>query len=299
MILQASWTALFNSLTVVNESDNSNIASFTGAMDFKANLNVKMMQLNQPLGFLLMANSLKELTIIHQPHNFGGTLLYPTNKVGCLVWSGPNATPIVLNHQSALQSVQAIIVPSTTDIRGCLTVNALAALATPAADGLVNLEGLNSFFPAPFLRNAILLVDLSSPLTLVLMGQAAREEHVHNHSEDKGFNKEDINAHLKIFYLWCLGVHQGQVAETRFSIAPDDGEISEWSACLHRDYILPSLSTASATPASMADTFDIHCSIAAGISCSYKEAENQNKLQCKQLDYIKEKVAKKKNKAKK
>ncbi len=116
-----------------------------------------------------MANDSKEVTIIHQPHNFGGTLLHPTDKVGCLVGMGPNATPVVLNHCSALQSIQ-VIVPSITDIRACLTVDALAALATPATDGLVNLEGLNSFFPAPFLRNAILSVDSSSPLALVLAG---------------------------------------------------------------------------------------------------------------------------------
>ena len=78
MILQTSWTALLNLLTSVNESDNRNIAGFTGAMDFEANLDVKMPQLNQPLGFLLVVNDPKEVTIIHHPHNFGGTLLHPT-----------------------------------------------------------------------------------------------------------------------------------------------------------------------------------------------------------------------------
>ncbi len=169
MILQASWTAFFNLLFAVNKSGNRNLPGFTGGMDFEANLNVKMTRLNQPLSFLLVVNDSKEVTIIHQPHNFGGTLLHPTDKVRCLVRTGPNATPIVLNHQSALQSVQAIV-PSITDIRACLTVNVLAALATPAADGLVNLKGLNSFFPAPFLCNAILSADSSSPLALVLTG---------------------------------------------------------------------------------------------------------------------------------
>ncbi len=106
-------------------------------------------------------------------------------------------------------------------------VDALAALATPAADGLINLEGLNSFFPVPFLCNAILATDSSSSLALVLMGRAAQEEHVPNQSKDKGFDKEDINAHLKTFYLWCLSVHQGQVAETCLFVAPDDDRISE------------------------------------------------------------------------
>jgi hypothetical protein len=257
-----------------------------------------MTQLNQNLGFLLVANNLKEVTIIHHPHNIGGTLLCPTDKVGCLVGTGPNSTPVVLNHRSALESVQAIV-PPITDIGACLKVDALAALATPATDRLVNLEGLNCFFPAPFLRNAILLADSSSPLALVLADQAAQEEHVHNHSEDKGFDRDNIDAHLETFYLWCLGVHQGQVEETCFSIAPDDGDISEWSARCHHNYIHLSLSTASAAPASAVDTTNILLSIAAGMSRSYEEAENQNKFQCKQLDYIKEKDTKKKNKAKK
>jgi hypothetical protein len=141
-------------------------------MDFEANLDIEMMHLNQPLGFLLVANDPKDVTIIHHPHNFGGTLLCPTSKVGCLVRTGPNATPIVLNHRSALQSVQAIVL-SIIDIGACLTVDALAALATLAAGRLVNLEGLNSFFPGSFLRNVILLADSSSPLALVLPGQAA------------------------------------------------------------------------------------------------------------------------------
>ena len=49
----------------------------------------------------------------------------------------------------------------------------------------------------------------------------------------------------------------------------------------------------------MADTANLLCSIAARMSRSSEEAENQNKLQREQLNYIKEKDGKKKNKAKK
>ncbi len=101
------------------------------------------------------------------------------------------------------------------------------------------------------------------------------------------------------FYLWCLGVHQGQVPETRFAVAPDNKELSRWSTRLHREHILPSLSAAAAVPASTEDTADLLCLIAAGMSCSTKEAENQNKIQRKQLNFIKEKKSKKKNKAEK
>jgi ABC-type branched-subunit amino acid transport system substrate-binding protein len=47
------------------------------------------------------------------------------------------------------------------------------------------------------------------------------------------------------------------------------------------------------------DTADLLRSLAAGISHTSEEAKHQNKIQCKQLNYIKEKDAKKKNTAEK
>jgi len=79
MILHTSWKALFTALNAVNESGNWNIAPFTDAMDTGANLKVKMTRLSQLLGLLLIANNSKEVSIIHHPHNFGGTLLRPAN----------------------------------------------------------------------------------------------------------------------------------------------------------------------------------------------------------------------------
>jgi hypothetical protein len=208
MIHQASWKALFNLLTTVNESGIRNIASFTGAINFKANFDKKMTQLNQAYSFLLVANSTREITILHNLHNFGRTLLHPTDKVGCLVRMGPTAISIIVDHRAPLCSVQEIV-PSIEDIGNCPTVNALAALPTPADDGsLINLEVLCSFFPAPFLNNGILAMDLPSPLTLILAGRAAQEEHIYKHGMVKGFNKADVNAHVKLFYLWCIEVHQ-------------------------------------------------------------------------------------------
>ncbi len=123
-------------------------------MDFKANPELKMTQLNQAYSFLLMANSTREVTILHNPYNFGRNLLYPTDKVGCLVGKGSSAFPIIVNHQAALCFIQ-VTVPPSGDITNCLTVDNLAALPTPfvTCQGLSNLEGLSSFFPAPFLCN--------------------------------------------------------------------------------------------------------------------------------------------------
>jgi hypothetical protein len=217
-------------------------------MDFNANPELKIARLNQAYNFLLMANGTREVTILHNPYNFGGTLLCSTDKMGCLVGKGSSAFPVIVNHQAALHSIP-VTVPPSGDITNCLTVNNLAALPTSTAThhGLFNLESLSSFFPAPFLCNAILTADLASSLALILAGRVAQEEHIRKHSGDKGFNEGIVNAHVKLFSLWCIGVHQeGQVEESRFSIAPDDRELLAWSARLHQEHILPSLKSASA-----------------------------------------------------
>jgi hypothetical protein len=141
--------------------------------------------------------------------------------------------------------------------------------------------------------------DSPSPIKLIVAARVAREAHVHAHNGEEEFNKGNVHAHVELFSLWCLGVHQGKVAETRFSLAPDDNKLADWSACLHRNNILPSVMTTGTLPASLEDTAAILRSLAAGISCTSKEAENQNKLQRKQLDYIKAKDTKKKNKVEK
>jgi hypothetical protein len=298
MILYASWKTLFTALNAVNESGNRNIAGFTSAMDAEVNLEVQMTRLTQPLGLLLIANNSKEVSIIHHQHNFGGTLLRPTHKVGCLVGMGPNATSVVLNHWSALSPVIAVV-PPIGDIKACLTAEALAVLPIPRPRGVVNLKGINCFIPAPFLRNTILSADSFASLALVIAGRVARDNHVRDHNEDKGFSEANIDAHMDHFYLWCLGVQQGQVPKTRFAVTPDDDKLLGWSTRLHHEHILPSLSAAAAVPASTEDTTDLLRLIVAGMSCSKEEAENQNKIQCEQLDFIKEKEAKKKNKAEK
>jgi hypothetical protein len=300
MTLHASWNALFNLLTTVNKSVNQNIAGFTGMMDFNANPKLKMFQLNQDYNFLLVANSTREVTILHNPYNFGRTLLCPTDKVGCLVGKGPSAFLVIVNNQASLCSIQ-VTVPPAGDITNCLTIDNFAALPTPTATrrGPSNLNGLSSFFPAPFLCNAILAEDSASPLALILAGRAAREEHIPKHGRDKGFDEGIVNAHVELFSLWCIEVHKGQLEESCFSIAPDNKELVVWSARLYREHILQSLELASAVPPSTTDTTNLLQSLAAGITRTTKEAKLQNKIQCKQLDYIKEKYVRKKNKAEK
>ncbi len=129
MHLHASWKALFASITTVNEAGDRNVAGFTGAMELKASLGKKMTKLVQPFGLLLAAYDKKEITILHHPYNIGGTLIRPSNKVGCLVGVGSSAVPVVLDHDGALRPIAANV-PPIAAIADCATVDDLAALPT-------------------------------------------------------------------------------------------------------------------------------------------------------------------------
>jgi hypothetical protein len=116
----------------VNEAGDRNVAGFTGAMVLKASLAKAMMKIVQPFGLLLAANKKKGITILHHPHNSGGTLLRPSNKVGCLVGVGSSAVPVMLDHDGALCPIGANV-PPIAAIPDCATVDDLAALPTATA----------------------------------------------------------------------------------------------------------------------------------------------------------------------
>ncbi len=52
------------------------------------------------------------------------------------------------------------------------------------------------------------------PLELVIAARSARDAHVHAHEREEEFDEGNVDAHVKLFSLWCLGVHLGKVEET-------------------------------------------------------------------------------------
>ena len=49
---------------------------------------------------------------------------------------------------------------------------------------------------APFLRNAVLVADSSSPLELIIAARLARDTHIHAHEGEEEFNAGAVNAHV-------------------------------------------------------------------------------------------------------
>ena len=124
MIFHNSWKDHFLLLTAASESGNQNIPGFTGAMNFESSAKEKMTTLNKPNSFLLTANHKKEIALLHKPKNFSGTLLRPTNKIGCLLGIGHNAMPIIIDATTALQPLQVVVLP-LAKIVACSLINEL------------------------------------------------------------------------------------------------------------------------------------------------------------------------------
>ena len=239
MILHNSWKDHFLSLTTVNKLGDPNIPSFTGAMNFESTAEERMTALNKPNGFLLTANHKKEIILLHNPKNFGSTLLCPTKKIGCLLGIGHNAMPIIIDATAALQVVDQPL----AKIVACSSINKLQTLPQPAANGIVNLKAINVHFPVPFLRNAILNEENSSPLAFILAALNAGIEHVNNHKTNADFDEYNENTHIELFVMWCMGVYQATVPKTCFSINPDDGELAAFGLRLHTKHIKPTTTT--------------------------------------------------------
>jgi hypothetical protein len=96
-----------------------------------------------------------------------------------------------------------------------------------------------------------------------------------------------------------MAVRQESSPETCFFILPDDKDFKRHKSNAHRKHILPTLDTAAAAPVDPAETVNVLRLLGATMACSSKVAEAQNAIQHKQLDFLKEKVKKKKDKAEK
>jgi hypothetical protein len=127
---QPNWTNWFVNHPS-NDAGNRNLRAFSNTLnaDFSNDAKLKdLIEENDTV--ILAADANKKLAVFHSPKNFGGTRTRPDNKVACLIGLGNKATPVILDLESALQSVR-IRVPGVLELSGCTTAEEVAALAAP------------------------------------------------------------------------------------------------------------------------------------------------------------------------
>ncbi len=134
------------------------------------------------------------------------------------------------------------------------------------------------------------------------MIQAAIANHtvfVQEHKNEDDFNAGNIKAHQNLLIMWCMAVGQESIPKTCFFILPDNNDLKRRKSNAHYKHILPTPDAAAAVSVDPAETVDVLRLLGATMAHSSKAVEAQNATQRKQLDYLKKKDKKKKDKAEK
>ena len=155
------------------------------------------------------------------------------------------------------------------------------------------------FIPAPFIRTAILEASTPCPFELTQAMIAAHAAFIATWEGTEDFDEAPYLTHRNNFLMWCLAVGQESIPECRYHILPNDEALNCHKTNAHRDYIIPTLEQVAALPANANDTVDVLRQLGATMARPSEATEAQNATQREQLNYMKEKDKKKKDKAEK
>ena len=169
--------------------------------------------------------------MLHSPKNFGGTRTRPANKLVCMIGMGSQAVSVLVDLNSALANCN-IIVPPVLNLSGCTTAQEVKDIPAPTG-GVIGFEGSSIYIPGPIFRNAIITSGSTSPFELIpLMNATARAFEAETRATQVVLNGNPIN-HADDINAWLYGVHQGTIPEMRYSVLPDDVEISNSNTNRH------------------------------------------------------------------
>jgi hypothetical protein len=175
MLLSPSWkTNFLQGLAPLNTIGDRNVSKYTKAMTNDAAVDTKMKYLNKDHNLILVADHKKQVIILHNLKNYGGTILQPNNKVAALLGLGPDAHVVALDASTAI-TAQFKRTQSAADIIAAATIgtDTLRALRVPTR-GKTNYHSITMFTPAPFIRKAIPKAMTPFPFELI---QAAATAH--------------------------------------------------------------------------------------------------------------------------
>jgi hypothetical protein len=258
MPLSPSWkTHFLQGLAPLNAIGDRNVSKYTEAMTYNTAVDTKMKYLNKDHNLILVTDHKKQVIILHNLKNYGGTILQPDNKVAALLGLGSNAHVVALNASTAV-TAQSKCTQSAADIIAAATIgtDTLHALCAPTCSE-TNYHGITMFTPAPFIRKAILEAMTPCPFELIQAAATAHAAFIQEHEGTDGFNTTPYDTHRNNFMMWCLAVGQESIPKCRFSILPDDDDLNRHKTYTHRDYILPTLKQAAALPANANDMVDV------------------------------------------
>ncbi len=103
MPLSPCWkTHFLQGLAPLNAIGNRNARKFTKATTQDATVDTKMKYLNKDNNLILVADNKKQVVLLHNLKNLGGTTINPTNKVAALFGMGSDAQVVNLDVNAAI-----------------------------------------------------------------------------------------------------------------------------------------------------------------------------------------------------
>ncbi len=233
--------------------------------------------------------------ILHSPKNFGGTRTRPKNKVVCMLGVGSQATCVLLDLKTAFKDIKLIVL-TVHDLAKCKSAKEVTNIPAPGEDGLVGFEGSAIFIPGPILSNTIIKLNSKKPFELIpIISNTAR---IFDNEYGSGIKAVH---HADNLSAWLYGVLIGLVPETRYSVNPDNIEISNFCKDQHLQCITSAMALTSTTAggAVVVDNASVISQITNAISLQNKEAIESNNLRCKEIERQIEHKEKKKDRIKK
>ena len=129
-----TWLEYFKKVVEENNSGNDNLEVYSNAANpAKLNQNERIKALTEEQdAIILLANAMKNITIIHSVKDLGGTRSRPENKIVALQGLSNDATAIVVDKESTTQALE-LKTPPAADIADCESADLIKNLRVPAA----------------------------------------------------------------------------------------------------------------------------------------------------------------------
>ena len=145
-----------------------------------------MISLTQEIDTVIFgASNDGSINLFHSPKNFGGTRTHPTNKVGCLMGLGTQATCVQLDLKSALKSCN-IKTPILDALTSCKTKEEFEALQ---CSSVMTFPGSAIFISAPYLLEAVVEASTTDALSLIPIAMTAAQNFDAAHENDVSFRQ--------------------------------------------------------------------------------------------------------------
>ena len=261
---------------ISNDAGNRNLQAFSDILSSGATNTEKLQSLVEETDtVILAANASNNIMIMHSPRNIGGTRSRPDDKVICMLGMGSQAISVLIDLNSAFADCN-IVVPTVQQLAECETAQDVANIPTPNANGLVGFEGSAIFIPGPVLRNVILTANTTNPSELIpIVSAAARAFDLENANAEN--MRGNAVTHGDDLLAWLYGVRIGLITETRYSVLPDDQDITLFNTERHRACISHEGVVSRSEPGTVNDA-SVFQQLAAAISAQSEEASESNNL---------------------